>query len=360
MNTQLLNKHLNSYKNQLEANPEKSEIERAEREAIGLLINLKGRDKLLAMSEQEALELFSQLWAMRMWGNKEYKVNQIIEDNGFDHLKTELAELLFGEAPIEKRWERARDAIKGMGPAMRSELLCYTNPDKYILWNSRIRTGLAYLQVEGLPKYNYQLTGKKYEEISASAREIASEMTAMGFEDTSLMAVNYFIWEELQIEPVPEFLPELKKVKPASKLTKKESEFVHDDVRDAIRDIGEWLGFEAAIEKKVTKGSRVDAVWESTIGNMGRIIYVFEVQTKGSKDSLLMNLLQALSNPAVQGVVAVSDEKQLKDIRERAATIKDLSDKLRVWNYEEVLKVHQSLEFVNDSINNLKLVPDGF
>ncbi|MCX6265740.1 MAG: hypothetical protein NTW16_00050 [Bacteroidetes bacterium] len=99
---------------------------------------------------------------------------------------------------------------------------------------------------------------------------------------------------------------------------------------------------------------------EATIGNMGRVIYIFEVQTKGSIDSLIVNLLKALNNPAVQGVVAVSDHDQLEKIKKHAGPVKDLKDKLKCWDYEEILKVHEYLEFVNGTINNLGLVPIGF
>ena len=93
---------------------------------------------------------------------------------------------------------------------------------------------------------------------------------------------------------------------------------------------------------------------------MGRVIYVFEVQTSGSIDSLILNLLKSLNNPAVQGIVAVSDKEQLERIKSHANEVKELKDKLRIWNYEEVLQVHESLEFLNDRINNLQLVPEGF
>ena len=93
---------------------------------------------------------------------------------------------------------------------------------------------------------------------------------------------------------------------------------------------------------------------------MGRVIYVFEVQTRGSIDSLILNLLKSLNNPAVQGVVAVSDNKQLETIQRHARDVKELNDKLKYWNYEEVLKIHEYLEYVNVSINNLGLVPQGF
>jgi hypothetical protein len=92
---------------------------------------------------------------------------------------------------------------------------------------------------------------------------------------------------------------------------------------------------------------------------MGRVLYVYEVQTKGSIDSLILNLLKAKNNPAVQGAVAVSDKEQIEKIKKHSATIKGLED-LKYWDYEEVIQVHESLEFVNASINQLKLVPDGF
>lgn len=93
---------------------------------------------------------------------------------------------------------------------------------------------------------------------------------------------------------------------------------------------------------------------------MGRVIYVFEVQTKGSIDSLIVNLLKSLNNPAVQGVVAVSDSKQLEKIEDHAEGVTGLRDKLKLWDYKEVLDVHENLEYVNESINQLVLVPDGF
>ncbi len=43
-----------------------------------------------------------------------------------------------------------------------------------------------------------------------------------------------------------------------------------------------------------------------------------------------------------------------------AATVPTLKDKLKYWNYAQVLEVHKALESVNEAINNLGLVPQGF
>jgi hypothetical protein len=134
---------------------------------------------------------------------------------------------------------------------------------------------------------------------------------------------------------------------------------LHDEVRDKLEQIGVWLGFDADTEIKVAEGAVVDAVWEVTIGNLGRVIYVFEVQTKGSIDSLIINLLKSLNNPAVQGIVAVSDLKQIERIKKEVSGVGPLREKLKYWDYKEVLQVHEALESVNEAINLLGLVPQS-
>lgn len=136
-------------------------------------------------------------------------------------------------------------------------------------------------------------------------------------------------------------------------------ESLHDEIKEKLVAIGELLGFDSRSEVKITTGAVVDAVWEAKIGNMGKAIYVFEVQSKGSIDSLILNLKKAQSNAAVQAVVAVADEEQLaKIIRESAGVIDEKS--LRTWDSEDVLAVYDSLVRAHESINKLALVPESF
>ena len=175
--------------------------------------------------------------------------------------------------------------------------------------------------------------------------------------------MDYFIWDELQVEDNLSQIHSKTKNIPDTTIDVEDNEtskFIHNEVRDKLADIGRWLGFETHTEIKVADGSKVDTIWESTIGNMGRVIYVFEVQTKGSIDSLILNLLKSMNNPAVQGVVAVSDSTQLDKIKKHAENVGDLSKKLRYWDYAEVLQNHEALAAVNESINRLGLVPQGF
>ena len=316
------------------------------------------KDKLLAMTEEDFFEYISRLWSMVMWGNKRFVVDKLISDNGFEPLKKQLAELLYGTTQFEKRWNAFLKSVKGMGPSTISELLTYTNPNEYILFNKTTILCYSYFDVPDMPKYNYQYTGKKFAEVCAVAKEISVALKAAGAEDYDLLAVDYFLWDEvlpLAEKKEPESQPP-EKVTPK---TASDSKSLHDEIKEKLVAIGELLGFESRSEVRITAGAVVDAVWEAKIGNMGKAIYVFEVQSKGSIDSLILNLKKAQSNAAVQAVVAVADEEQLaKIIRESAGVIDEKS--LRTWNSDDVLAVYDSLARAHESINKLALVPESF
>ena len=364
MDLNLLRKHIKGYVKAIEEDREKHIQDMAERKERKLFYQSWTKNRILKMGEEELYEYLARLWAMLIWGNKHYVVEKIVKEHGLDTVRNELADLVWGKAPIEDRWDRFRGNIKGVGPAMMSEILCHSHPNECMLWNRRAYVSLNYLGVKGLPRYNYQMTGEKYKELSVIAQKIGAELKNHGIGGPDLLVVDYFIWDELQVEDNLSQIhrkPIKGKVGEPVELEDTEtSDFIHNEVRDKLADIGRWLGFMSHVEIKVAEGSKVDTVWEATIGNMGRVIYVFEVQTKGSTDSLILNLLKSLNNPAVQGVVAVSDAGQLEKIKKHVANVGDLSKKLKYWDYTEVLQIHEALEAVNESINSLGLVPQGF
>ena len=368
VNKELLTKHVAAYLEKLQGSEYLSDDDANERRDRQKYYESWTKERLLNISEEEFFEYLSKLWAMKTWGNKKYYVDKVISDNGVKHIGTQLAMLVWGENDIAERWDDFRVNTKGMGIAMMSEILCHTHPNKYLLWNRRANIGFDYLEVPSLPRYDYQLTGEKYKELSNKAKVIQQELQEQSGKDKTLLDVDYFIWGELQVlDKLPQHAGlidtkpnDAEQGKMIDKEPKDASKFIHDEIRDKIAKVGDWLGFETDTERKVADGSVVDVVWEAAIGNMGRVIYVFEVQTKGNIDSLLVNLLKSLNNPAVQGVVAVSDGKQLEKIRKHAAALDGLRGKVKYWDYEEVLAVHGKFEVGYDSINRLGLVPQGF
>jgi hypothetical protein len=366
MNKDTLHSNLKIYFQKIKSDPARAENDKKERADRAAYYQSWTASRIIGMTVDELYEYIAKLWAMRVWGNKRYVVDELLAAYSLEFVKLHLSDLVWGNSSIERRWDSFRKDVKGIGPAMMSELLCHSHPSECMLWNRRAYVALDFLGVEHLPRYNYQLTGAKYKSLCGVAKEIAQEMQTMGDTSANMLTVDYFIWDELQVEEnlskmfsTVESVTEPELLKP-EKLDNAQLEFIHNEVRDKISEIGTWLGFEASTERKVASGAKVDAVWQATIGNMGRVIYVFEVQTKGSLDSLILNLLKSLNNPAVQGVVAVTDTIQIEKIKAEVLSVGALKDKLRYWNYQEVLEVHRSLESVNESINNLRLVPDGF
>mgnify|MGYP006913560586 CR=1 FL=1 len=359
MNTQKLNAAITEFIKKKKSNAAYYEENWSERKERKDYYRSFSKDKLIAMTEEEFLEYISKLWSMLIWGNKNYVVDKLIGDNGFDHLKMQLAELLYGTSSIENRWDLFLKSIKGMGPATISELLTYINPQEYVIFNKTTILCYSFLEIPDMPKYNYQYTGKKYVEVCKTAKEIASELKKAGAKDYDLLAIDYFMWDEIlplaekKSSEVPATLETKKPV------TAKDSKSLHDEIKETLVAIGELLGFDSRSEVKITTGAVVDAVWEAKIGNMGKAIYVFEVQSKGSIDSLILNLKKAQSNAAVQAVVAVADEEQLaKIINESAGVIDETA--LRTWDSEDVLAVYDSLVRAHESINKLSLVPESF
>ena len=319
-------------------------------------------ERLLAMTEEEFLTYVSKLWSMLIWGNKKYVVDKLIGDNGFDHIKQQLAELLYGRAPVDKRWDSFLKNVKGLGPATVSELLSYSDPAEYVIFNKTTVSCFDYLSVPGMPKYNYQYTGKKYLSVCSTAKEIARAMEHAGLGRTDLLAVDYFLWDEVlplaekseAAGPAPEA-----EAQPEQAVTPAQSKSLHQEIQEKLVAIGELLGFESRAEVRITAGAVVDAVWEARIGNMGKAIYVFEVQSKGSIDSLILNLKKAQNNAAVQAVVAVADEQQLAKIIKESRGVIDEKD-LRTWDSDDVLAVYDALARAHESINKLALVPESF
>lgn len=316
--------------------------------------------KLLSMTEDQFLEYISKLWSMLIWGNKKYAVDKLIADNGFENVKKQLVELLYGSAAIEKRWDAFLKNVKGLGPATISELLTYINPQEYVIFNKTTISCYTYLDIPDMPKYNYQYTGKKYVEVCTTAKQIAAMLKSAGADDADLLAVDYFLWDEIlplaekKTPDVPQPVPVVDKP-----VSAKDTKSLHDEIKEKLVAIGELLGFESRAEVRITAGAVVDAVWEAKIGNMGKAIYVFEVQSKGSIDSLILNLKKAQNNAAVQAVVAVADEGQLAKIIKESKGVIDEKD-LRTWDSEDVLAVYDALVRAHESINKLALVPESF
>lgn len=358
MDNQLLVQVIKSYLKHRKENPTIHEKDDKERKEKTDYYQSFTKDKILSMTVEDYYEYHGSLWSMVMWGNKQYAVDSIIKDNGgLEKILENLVNLLFSSDDIAIRWDRFLKNVKGIGPSGISELLSRYYPDEYAIFNGQKVKCLAYLGVEGLPKYTHQYTGEQYKRVCALTKDILRVFQENGLEkDADLLLVNYILWDE--VLPLVDQDPKPgKSSKPVTLVENNQS--LHDEIQIKLVEIGRLLGFTSRPEIQVAVGAVVDVVWEAQIGNMGKAIYVFEVQTKGSIDSLVLNLKKSQQNAAVQAIVAVSDETQIEKIIKESKGVID-QGALKTWEIDEVNKVHDSLSRAHESINELGLVPDSF
>lgn len=349
MNRNILNKYIEQYLSDLKSTGEINDIEeRNERKEYYQSFN---KEKVLSMSESDFYEYISKLWAMLIWGNKKYKIDQLIEDNGFEKLKREISELLFGQESIENRWDKFKNSVKGFGPAMMSELLCYVYPNDCMLWNRTAVTAYQILEVPNIPTHNYQMTGKKYLEMTNLSKQISNIFKNKGYTFSDLLFVDYFFWDQLRELPVVEV------EKKDRKETVVGNKSYHNEIIDYIKSIGSLLGYNSNLKGNIKDSGKIaDAIWEFNVGNIGKIKYVFEVQDSGSIDSLIVSLMNASQDISVQAVVAVSDKEQINKIKKHCNNINgSFNGKLKFWDITEVERAYtdlsNSMEIINKAIN---------
>lgn len=300
-------------------------------------------DELETLDEFKFKEIISNLWATEFWTNKDYQIKNIIDANGIEKIKNELINLLYGKDSIDVRFDRFRKEIKYIGPASVTEILCFFDPQNYIIWNDKTRKGLSKLKLEDNIVKKYYITGKEYLNLIHLYKEILEILSELNYPYLNMIGVDHFLY----------FIVVYKE----ESIIDEDYDFDHDEIRDKLKDIGDWLGFETSIEELIAKGSRVDVVWRAKIGNLGMVTYIFEVHKKGSIDSLILNLLKSLKNPTVQKIIAVSNIKSIEEIKKEIENLKeDLKRLLVFWEVRDVLETHENLSKVIDNINRLSLI----
>lgn len=307
------------------------------------------------MTELEFGSVISMLWASQIWGNKGYLVDHLVNDNGMSLIKSSLKELLWSNQPLAKRYDAFRSNIKGMGPGMITEILTFTHPQECGLWNDKARKALILLGFEkSLPIVKkYQISGAEYEKFNTTMLEIRDELTSRGIEGLDLLGVDYFLYEVWKAggEPPPEPEP----------ITGGMNDFDHGEMIDKLIEIGQWLGFEVHKEKPIAAGSKVDAVWQAKIANLGVVTYVFEVQRKGSYDSLILNLQRAKSNPSVQRLIIVALPADIERLKKEINTLsEDFRKAVAYWEVPDLIRSSDLVTELAEKLGKLELVKAEF
>jgi hypothetical protein len=229
-----------------------------------------------------------------------------------------------------------------------SEILTYFDPHEYGIWNKRVRRGLLKLGVERLEggvdvgKLGVSnVSGRDYEAVIRTLKEMVGLLKDENtLRNPDLLDVDYFLSYLVDLQDIEDGEDEVPD---------------HGEIVEMVLNIGKGLGFDVLKEVPLASGTRLDALWSAQIGNIGELKYVFEVHVKGSIDSLILNLMKAAQDPAVQKVVAVSSEEELEKIKREALLIKNLADKILFWDIREVVRANELVDDLMDTMRRLGL-----
>ena len=324
------------------------------------------------LTEYEITEIIKLAWSTNIWSNKEWLAQHIIEENGLNKLNRYFKLLTDPNLSITRKYAEFTKNIKGLGPAFTTEILCHLYPSQAAIWNKKSVTLLRYIDAKGANTTKYinaqNFKPKDYEKFNAFLKQLAEYIFKyLGLQnDLNLLDLDYILWQLYELLPAEAKLIRNKgkaatnqKNKTDSSSTKANatSKSYHNELRDKIAQIGQWLGFETQIEKQISAGSRVDVIWQARIANLGSVKYVFEVQHKGSIDSLLVNLLKATNDPTVQKLIIVSDPVQIEQIKKRLADMpENLRKSVKFWPDTQVEQAYENLEQLSEIIRGLGLV----
>ena len=141
-------KYYLEYEKELKTNPDWIEDRQAHIEHKELLEKYLSRYRIGNLTKNEFIELLKVLWANERWTDIEQRFISG-NNNDFELVRDEIAKLLYGEKDIINRINNFNKKIKYFGIANLSEMLNFSFPDKYPLWNSP-----AIKNIRGIPFYN--------------------------------------------------------------------------------------------------------------------------------------------------------------------------------------------------------------
>jgi hypothetical protein len=319
------------------------EREEKMREFRGLL-NAEAIERL---SEPDFRRIIVSLWAYVGWTNKDYVADRVLKSTDFNTLRSELKNLLYGAAPLADRYDRFFEKVKGIGPAGVTEILAFTEPKQYGIWNDKSRRALEILGLgQRLPTRKYKISGREYGEVNEALKSIF-RIIKPGEAEPNLVYVDFFLF----------YLVTRESSREAIVISEEDYDFDHDEIVEKLVEIGSGLGFEANSEQQISKGARVDGLWLARIANLGVVSYVCEGQRGGSIDSLILNLQRARNNPTVQKLVVVANTRDLKKIKDEVESLsEDFRKSLAYLEAKDVKRASDLLSELNSIISRLELV----
>ncbi len=189
MNEDKLNLMIDLYIKYISEHHNEDEEEIKEREARKKYYQSYDYEKIMNMDNNELTEYIKNLW-----GVMAINVNKIINKNGINKFKKNLANLLYGENTIEKRYNDFYKNIKEFKSSAMTEVLSYNYPNEFMLWNGKIKNVFKALEIP-IQKYEEDFNYQKYSETISYGKKIRDILAKKLNKKLDLLDTDYFFYK---------------------------------------------------------------------------------------------------------------------------------------------------------------------
>lgn len=334
------------------ANTPAEEYSTNRQEKLDLFQSLLAKENLEEFGKGDLRQLVRNLWAYLGWTNKDYIINEMLED-GIENVRTSLSRALYEEESPGEQFEALEENIKMMGPAAASEILAFIYPDRCAIYNRRAREAIEYLGYEDdLP--NSISDGGSYMEFIEILDELWDNIQELDVDEPRSGKVRNYIDLDYFLFHVSEIEEEEEEEAPD------EFEFDHDTIQGKLLEIGDGLGFDVEDEYDAGPRAQIDVRWSTRVANLGVISYAFEVHHKGSPDSAILNLKKAeAADPSVQKSVIVSEPEQNEKFKEEIEAMGgDFACNVSYLTAQEVIEAEELLSDLKSFLRQAGLMDE--
>lgn len=376
-----LNSYLNKYKRFLET-PEGRKGLKERRKKVKLFKEIFSKENLScpdSFLEEKLKQILASLWAMEIWTRKEERVEKILKKNGLDNLCKHLCELLYGQRSIKTRLDKFLNSVWGLGISAATEIMCFTEPKLYALWNAKVAKALEKLELAdqlNLPKTCLetpaQVRGSQYEIILHFLSNLKNKIGNMLGREIDYVELDYFFYyvaylsEKIPTEEITEI--EVSEIK------------THEEAQYYLLELGKILGYATY----VAKGDKGKEVYGKTLGeiadladlpdyvkvyphpnpegidimwfnpNADALKYVFEVSHTSDMKKDLASLI-GIIKIVYEKAFIVAPENRREEYKKLIQTIpyRQYRNKLGFISYKELIELYQKAKNLKETANRI-------
>lgn len=147
--------------------------------------------QILNFNNEDVYCYLKELYSMNAFYNKKYLIDKVLSANGIEKIRNYLVRIYNCNSSISF-FDELNTKIKYLGPSTISELLCYYNEDKFIIWNGCTSKVFKYLGENDIPNITSKLTYLQYNKLIQNSKIIQKEINANTMIQHKLIDIDIF------------------------------------------------------------------------------------------------------------------------------------------------------------------------